>query len=319
MNAFRVICAILCCARSLTAQDIGTAPGKLVDVGGRKLHLLCSGAGSPTVVLEAGASAFSIDWTLVQVEVARTNRVCSYDRAGSAWSDPAAATGASVSRDLHALLIAAGEKAPFVLVGASLGGLHVRGYQADYPDDVAGLVLVDPVSEDRQWTYFEGNAVLIGSLTAAQMRTMLPTQPVPVPRRRPQVGAPFDKLPPALYDLRIKLDQKLIASIPDMVSPEVVAAFREAERARSARLLEQRKQRERPLGDLPIVVLTRGVNSAADLRETHAGLARLSTNGRHTIVAGSDHEIHLFEPSVVVQAIADVVSAHRSKTRLPPR
>src|SRR5438105_14907870 len=123
----------LCTATPLLAQsvDLGSPPGRLVDIGGRKIHMICTGSGSPTVILEAGASAFAIDWTLVQAELARTHRVCSSDRAGSGFSDPAAGEpGGRVTVDLHAALQAAGEKPPYVMVGASLGGIYVRLYQA---------------------------------------------------------------------------------------------------------------------------------------------------------------------------------------------
>ena len=319
MQYLRVTLCAVSIAGSLSAQqpDIGSPPGTLVDVGGRKLHLLCSGQGSPTVVLEAGASSFAIDWTLVQREVARTNRVCAYDRAGMGWSDPSTPeTRRTVWADLHALLGAVGERPPYVFVGASLGGLHVRSYVADYPDDVVGLVLVDPASEDRLFTMIDGQAVLIGSLTPEQMRATLPTQTVRVPRRRPQTGAPFDKLPPPLYELRVKLDTSLIASQPDSATPQMIATSREEERARLARLLAQRSSTPHPLGDRPLVVLTRGVDSDPEPRATHAAVAKLSTNSRHTVVPGSGHEVHLFEPSAVIQAIADVVQSVRTKTRL---
>ena len=322
MRFNQLVSVTLCLAARLSAQqpDIGSPPGTLVDVGGHRLHLLCRGAGVPTVVLEAGASSFAIDWTLVQQNVASTNRVCAYDRAGSGWSDPATdSSRASVTRELHALLRAAGVQAPYVMVGASLGGIYVRLYHAEYPDEVAGLVLVDPASEDRLFTYFNGQAVTIGSLTAEQYRSLAPQRPVAVPRRKPQTGRPFDKLPPDLYDLRIKLDSRLIASFPDTVSPELVAAMWEQERAQLARLLQLRSAQAHPLGDIPVVALTRGTDVGEGLFEAHDAVARLSTNFRHTMVAGSGHEIHLFEPSAVIQAITDVVVAARGKTRLPPR
>jgi len=106
-------------------------PGRLVDSGGRKLHLHGSGEGTPTVILMAGAGAFSIDWALVQQEVAGTTRVCSYDRAGLGWSDPGPAeeTVEETVEDLHLLLRAAGETGPYLLVGASIGGVYNRAYQ----------------------------------------------------------------------------------------------------------------------------------------------------------------------------------------------
>ncbi len=308
-------------AAGLHAQqpDLPPAPGKLVDVGGRRLHLLCTGQG-PTVVLEAGASSFAIDWTLVQRDLERTHRVCSYDRAGMGWSDPPPSSGApSSARDLHDLLSAAGERPPFGMVGASRGGLLVRAYLLDYPDEVAGLVLVDPSSEDRLFTMLHGEAVLIASLTLEQLRSNLPRQNVPVPRRSPQVGPPFDKLPPELYQQRIKLDERLIASIPDTVTPDVVATAQENEHALLSRLLASRSATRHPPGDRPTVVLSRGDERNAEREAVHAAMAQLSTNARHTVVHGAGHEIHLFEPGTVVQAIMDVTHAIRSKTQLPRR
>ena len=319
----RAALAVSCLAAALGAQQPGLPParGKLVDVGGgRRLHVLCSGQGAPTVVLEAGASSFAIDWTLVQREVAKTNRVCAYDRAGMGWSDPPPDSAApSTAQDLRALMRAAGERPPYLMVGASRGGLFVRQYHADNPDDVAGFVLVDPSSEERLFTMINGEAIAIAEVTAEQMRTTNPSRPVAVPRRQPQTGAPFDRLPPDLYRTRIALDERLIASIPDIVPPEAIAAARESERALLARLLATRRASARPLGDRPVVVLSRGDEANADREAAHAALGALSTNSRHSVVKGAGHEIHLFEPAVVVQAIADVTQAIRDKQPLPRR
>ena len=306
MRALQVA-AMCLTASALLAQP----PGRLVDVGGRRMHLLCSGAsaaGSPTVVLEAGASAFAIDWTLVQREVARTTRVCSYDRAGSGWSEAATpATRRRVAADLHALLQAAGERPPYVLVGASAGGLHVRHFAADYPSEVVGLVFVDPAAETRLFTMLDGKMVTIASLSAEQLRSTIPAHAVVVPKRAPQRGAPFDRLPPDLYAERIALDEKLIASVPDTVPYEAVLASAESERASLARLQALTAQDAHPLGDRPVVVLTRGAEWSQGLFDAHEYVARLSTNARHTTIPGAGHEIHLFAPEAVVQAIADVV------------
>ena len=305
--------------RKGTQADLPPAPGRLIDVGGRRLHLLCSGEGSPTVILEAGASSFAIDWTLVQREVSRTNRTCSYDRAGMGWSDPPSpTTRASSAVDLHTLLAKAGEHGPYVLVGASRGGLLVRSYLDAYPDDVAGFVFVDPSTEDRLFTMIDGQAIAIAEVTAEQLRTTFPKQSVAVPRRRPQVGAPFDRLPPDLYQVRLQLDERLIAAAPDSVSPAIVGASQESERAFLAKLLATRKS-QNPLGSRPTVVLTRGDEKNAGRESSHAALARLSTNTRHSMVAGSGHEIHLFEPSAVISAITDVVRAVRENAPLPSR
>ena len=121
------------------------ARGQLVDVGGYRLHISCVGEGSPTVVLDAGLGGFSLDWSLVQPELAATTRVCAYDRAGYGWSDPSphARTPSQIADELHTLLVNAGIQGPYVLVGHSAAGKHVRLYASRYPQAVAGMVLID--------------------------------------------------------------------------------------------------------------------------------------------------------------------------------
>lgn len=133
-----------------TATPEAVAGGARYDIGGRRLLLSCSGAGAPTVLLEAGLAADHTSWALVQPEIAQLTRVCSYDRAGLGRSDPAPAprTAAAVVADLRALLSAAGERGPYVLVAHSFGALHARAFTAAYPDQVAALVFVDAVHED---------------------------------------------------------------------------------------------------------------------------------------------------------------------------
>jgi pimeloyl-ACP methyl ester carboxylesterase len=314
--------AILVVAAVTTAGqtiDIGPAPGRMIDVGGRQLHFICSGTVSPTVVLEAGASSFAIDWSLVQPEIAKATRVCSYDRAGFGWSSPRGEvdTPARVVTDLHAALRTSGEKPPFVLVGASFGAMYVRLYQLDYPEEVVGLVFVDPATEDRLFTMVRGKAVTIAELSAEELQSTLPSSgSVPVRSRSPQTGAPFDRLPPELYQLRIKLDQRLISAAGSSVTAEIVRESQEGSRAAFARLLQSRSNENAPIRHRPVVVLTRGMEMTTGLAENHAGLARLSTNSRHTIIPNAGHEIHLFDPSAVIRAIQDVVTASRIGSRL---
>ena len=180
-------------------------------------------------------------------------------------------------------------------------------------------MLVDPSTEDRLLAMVDGQALAIASASPEQIKKNAPRGPVPVPRRKPQTGAPFDKLPPELYRLRILLDERLIASVPQTVSAEVVAASQERERAFLARLLASRTAAKHALGDRPTVVLSRGSDPSPDRDASHAAVAALSTNWRHTVVAGAGHEIHLFEPAAVVQAIGDVVQSIRTKTPLPRR
>lgn len=134
------------------AQDPLAAPGRLVDVGGHRLHVHCVGAGTPTVVIDGGAGTWSIHYGHIQAALAGEVRVCTYDRAGLGWSDPGPAprTSGRMADELHQLLHAAGAARPLLLVGHSLGGYTVRIYQSRYPEDVGGLVLVD-AAHPNQW------------------------------------------------------------------------------------------------------------------------------------------------------------------------
>ena len=137
-----------------TYQGVATAlerrqfphPGRLVDVGGHQLHLHCEGRGSPTVVLEAPATAMSSAWAWVQADVAKVTRVCSYDRAGLGWSEAGDApfTPEAVPTELNTLLQRADERGPYVLAGAELGAAYASLYASRYPADTVALVVVDP-------------------------------------------------------------------------------------------------------------------------------------------------------------------------------
>src|SRR5215216_589427 len=131
-------------------------PGQLIDVGGHRLHLSCTGAGTPTVVLEPGAGEMSSNLGWIAPAVARNTGVCVYDRAGRGWSEPAdsAQDGAQIVTDLHRLLQRGHVPGPSVLAGHSFGGLYVLTFAARYPDEVAGMVLVDstaPCAVSRHW------------------------------------------------------------------------------------------------------------------------------------------------------------------------
>ena len=127
------------------ARERYPAPGRLVEVDGRLMHVYCMGSGAPTVVIDAGNGSFSIEWTPIQDALSGSTRVCTFDRPGYGWSEPGPEPrdGEQVVAELHMLLQTAGEIGPFVLVGHSLGGVHAQMFAAQYPKEVAGLVLVD--------------------------------------------------------------------------------------------------------------------------------------------------------------------------------
>ena len=167
MNPVLVILMLLALGGVYEQVSESTAPtvamrGQLVDVGPYRLHLECTGSGSPTVILEPGGGGSAASMGLIAPAVARDSRVCVYDRAGRGWSDFAASPpdGAQIATDLHTLLHRAHVPGPYVLAGHSFGGLYVRAYAAKYPQEVAGLVLVDstaahntPVSAPKAGSY----------------------------------------------------------------------------------------------------------------------------------------------------------------------
>ena len=132
-------------------RRLNPMPGQLVDVGGYRMHIYCTGQGSPTVILDAGLGDTWLAWYKVQPLIARFTRVCSYDRAGMGWSDPSPKprTVEVMARELHRLLRNAGVGPPYVLVGHSFGGMVVRMFAGLYRDDGAAVVLVDSVSPDQ--------------------------------------------------------------------------------------------------------------------------------------------------------------------------
>jgi pimeloyl-ACP methyl ester carboxylesterase len=275
-----------------TAAASTPAPGRLVDLGGHRLHLHCTGRGSPTVVVENGFDELSTDWARVQARVARTTRICTYDRAGYGWSDPGPLprTFDQINLELRDALRRAGEKAPFVLAAHSFGGGVVRQFARTYPDVVAGLVLVDVVSENQRIAMGD-RAAYIGD--SAQDR------PIPAPHEAMNAA---DRVPAA--------------------SPHDAAA--DSEREWSSEFMARwRKERQAgSLGARPLVVLTRrhggyrdvaGVTASELERErleAQAALAHLSSAGRHVLV-DSGHDMQTEAPDTVSQAIEDVVAAVR--------
>jgi pimeloyl-ACP methyl ester carboxylesterase len=207
-------------------QALPQAPGQLIDLGGRKLHLYCTGSGPPTVILEAGAGSFSTDWVLIQTEIAKTTRVCSYDRAGYGWSDPGPEwdTVTQVESDLHAALNKAGVHAPLVLVGHSMGGLFARWYQHEHRDDVVGMVLIESYETTAP---VNGKPVPLYTLTKEQLQANLPP---PSSLKKPplptEVRPPFDKLPPSLQKTHVLLERHFFETLDFNKGPEMMESWR---------------------------------------------------------------------------------------------
>ena len=295
--------------------------GEMADLGGHRLHIRCAGKGARTVVIENGFDEFSFDWITVQNDVAKFARVCSYDRAGYAWSDPGPAprTFAQTNQELHDALKMLREQSPYVLVGHSFGGPIARSFAITYPKDVAGVVFVDAVSEDQRFEMWH-KAVLMregakGKIIPApheQMRSedKLPESPYFDPARVRRIEPPFDRLPLELQRLHLwAISQSHLAEAEENErtwSPEYFAYWHQHPEA--ARL-----------GSIPLIVLTReqGVFHDLDIsaaqqeverRANQVRLASLSTKGEQRIVS-SGEDMQIERPEVVVQAIEDVCKA----------
>jgi pimeloyl-ACP methyl ester carboxylesterase len=293
-------------------------PGKMISVGTRKLHLNCQGKGSPTIILVAGGSAFSIDWDLVQPDVSKLTRVCSYDRAGLAWSDSGFAdeTMEQTISDLEMLLKAAHEKGPYVLVGASLGGLFIRAYQRAYPKDVAGLVFTN--SANRIGKILNGKGNLLWDFTEDEIRAGYPlpasVEKGPKPTKQ---GPPFDRLSPQLQAVRLWLDVQLWEKWePAKAGPETDLSWRKE----FLREFDETDGTTLPLGDLPVLVLASGPIATEAERRARAGAAArldfLSSNTVHVTAVGSGHEIHLHQPYLLIKQLERMVNAVRKKVPL---
>lgn len=296
------------------------APGRLVPIDGRRLHFHCTGTGSPTVVLEAGGGAFAIDWALVQPQVAASTRVCAYDRAGLGFSErsPSYEVVEQIVSDLHSGLLAAGEKGPYVLVGASIGGIYIRAYQRTYPGEVAALVFTN--SANRVGLVTKSGGDLLWKLSEDDIRS---AYPLPASARPPipsRIGQPFDRLPADLQPMRLWLDVRLWESLdPTTMSSASILSWRRE----FLREFEETDGDRRPLGTLPVVVISSGPVASGKERSSRdtagAQLDFLSSNSLHIEATGSGHEIHLFQPDRVVEGIARAVSAVRTGVALSTR
>ena len=299
-------------------------PGRLVDIGHRRLHLHSMGEGSPPVVLEAGIAASSLSWSHVQPRVATFARTYSYDRAGLAWSDPCArpVTAASCADDLHRVLSAAGVNGPCVLVGHSYGAFVLHVYASRHPERVAGLVLVDPIYPDewlklsrRERWRLKGGVFLsrVGALLARTglvraCLTRLSRGSTDVPRR---VSRMFGSEAAKVLSRLVGEVQKL----PVETWPAVQAHWSEPKcfTSMAEHLAGLRKSAAEvaACADLPrripVVILSAATQSEA-YRQEHARMAARSEHGRHVLASGSGHWILLDEPDLVVDAIRHVVA-----------
>ena len=283
-----------------TAHDMSLypAPGELITVDGFDMHIYCIGEGSPTVVFEAGLGGTYMDWVLVQPHIAEQTRTCAYDRSGMGYSDFVGAsldTQATAER-LHQLLNEAQIEAPYILVGHSVGGIHVRSFHKLYAEDVVGMVLIDS-SHENQGQYLPEQPVIVDALYAV---------------------APLLARIGILRSLGIA-DQNIVT---DHLTLEQIAQssvlynrndFWLALQAENQMATVNTSQQTAPssMADLPLIVISQNVAGMEETEPEMANLwldlqselAMLSTNSKHIIAENSGHYVHYDQPQIVIDTI----------------
>jgi pimeloyl-ACP methyl ester carboxylesterase len=293
--------------------------GQLIEVGGHKLHIRCEGEGSPAVILESGAGEFSVDWALTMPRIAQTTRVCAWDRAGYAWSDPTPEVDQfpAVASDMKDLLFSAGVQPPWLLVGHGMGALYVRDYQRRYPEQVVGLVLVDPTPEEDFQVQMSGNTVALidmadHDLAEFPVRPFAPsrTSPPPRPSSSGEISPPFDKLPADLQTARAWALRRFFKQL-DALDARQALAIMESERATFIDLYNARHNPETSPLSLPIVVISRGQQSSPEIKQMQDELAHLSRDIVHITADDSGTFIHLEKPGLVAAEVTKLAKALR--------
>src|SRR5215210_6971434 len=296
-----VIGAIYQAVATQIDQRTYSPPGEMVDVNGHLMHINCVGEGGPTVILEAANFGMSAHWVRVQQQLAKSTRVCAYDRAGMGWSEsgPEPRDARQISSELHTLLGGADTEGPYVLVGHSYGGLYAQMYAARYPNQVAGVVLVDSSHPEQFTRSEEGRAMYeqtrrmgafvpwLTRLGVIRLTDFYPAHPDLPAQQRAQIEA-----------FNSSTQQVATTAEEFSATPETNAQVRSAQ----------------SLGDKPLAAISAGQQSP-DWLEMQDELAALSPNSIHRVVDGATHESLLYDKGdsqVTSAAIEQVVKAARA-------
>jgi pimeloyl-ACP methyl ester carboxylesterase len=299
-------------------------PGRMVGIPGSRMHLLRLGAGAPSIVLEAGIAASSLNWSVLQPALATSTTTYSYDRAGFGWSasDNSACTLAKLTDDLHALVAGAPVPAPFILVAHSFGSYIATVYARRFPNELAGVVLVDPLTPEewieptpeqrsrlRRGTWFSRAGGVVASVGVLRACLWLLQRG---DRERPRRVL-------RLFGTQATETVEHILSELAKLPPDVVRVIR----ARWSRpqFFWTMADYIRSLPDcavemngcaipchIPVTVLS-GAHQAPERMQEHAAIATHSERGRHIVAGASAHWVHLDQPELVVDAVREMVEA----------
>jgi len=268
-------------------------PGSLVELNGRKVHVLCAGEGSPTVILEAGLPGSSLTWMSVFSEIAELTRVCAYDRPGYGWSQPTTSprTAETIVQELRVLLQSTGIQPPYILVGHSFGGLLMQLYATRFPNEFTGMVLVDSSHPDQAHRTLDLQEI---DTISFAMKTLGPIGIVrllfPVPAGNPESR-----------DVSVREQERELL----MTSRTLRTATREMSGLRES--LRQVTESTVDLGSKPLVVLSEGRRRAESWQALQEDLSRMSTNSEWQVVDGAGHFVQHDQPDVVVDAVRRVI------------
>lgn len=297
-----------------TVQEL-PAPGKLVDIGGYKLHAQVMGSGSPTVVFLAGSGDWSSLWAPVQRPIAQKTRTLSYDYQGSGWSEfgPPDRGLRQDADEFCRLLKALGVKGPFILVGHSLGGLIAQTFALAHPDEVQAIVFIDASTPDLRLKFKEGDQFVWRHYRDRKKDAPLP----PIQEKLAE--------PPKLRTVNMKRDPGDISMFPKDVQQQIKAIYarpmtfaRQRDWVPNELAMMHASPEKYSLGSLPIIIIS-GQDPNRYAGDEHRGerlkwraqatryLLGLSTDSRFIPANQSGHHVHLDEPDLVIRAILDLL------------